>query len=92
MKRAAFTPWLFLAPALIATCLLVLGPVLETLWLSLHDVVLFRPQVRPFVGLANYVAALHDHAFWDGLARSLVWVVAAVGLQFALAFPGRFPP
>jgi multiple sugar transport system permease protein len=84
MKRAALTPWLFLAPALIATFVLVLGPVMETLWLSLHDVVLFRPQVRPFVGLANYVAALHDHAFWSGLGRSFIWVGAAVGLQFAL--------
>ena len=84
MRTAAFTPWLFLAPALVATVLLVLGPVLETFWLSLHDVVLFRPRTRPFIGLAHYVALLHDEVFWSSLARSVVWVGAAVGLQFSL--------
>ncbi len=84
MKRTAFTPWLFLAPALVATVLLVLGPVTETLWLSLHDVVLFRPRVRPFVGLGNYIAVLHDPTFWSSLSLSFVWVAVAVGLQFAL--------
>jgi multiple sugar transport system permease protein len=84
MRRSAFTPWLFLAPALIATMILVLGPVLETLYLSLHNVILFRPRVRPFVGLANYLAVLHDEVFWSSLGRSVVWVVVAVGLQFAL--------
>jgi multiple sugar transport system permease protein len=84
MRRVAFTPWLFLAPALIATVVLVLGPVLETLWLSLHNVVLFRPRFRPFVGLDNYIAVLHDEAFWSSLGRSFVWVGVAVGCQFAL--------
>ena len=84
MKRTAFTPWLFLAPALVATVLLVLGPVTETLWLSLHDVVLFRPRVRPFVGLGNYIAVLHDPTFWSSLSLSFVWVAVAVGFQFAL--------
>jgi multiple sugar transport system permease protein len=84
VKRTAFTPWLFLAPALVATVLLVLGPVTETLWLSLHDVVLFRPRVRPFVGLGNYIAVLHDPTFWSSLSLSFVWVAVAVGAQFAL--------
>ena len=84
MRRSAFTPWLFLAPALVATVVLVLGPVLETFWLSLHNVVLFRPRVRPFVGLANYLAVLNDEVFWGSLGRSIVWVGAAVGFQFSL--------
>jgi multiple sugar transport system permease protein len=84
MRRAPFTPWLFLAPALIATMILVLGPALETCWLSLHNVVLYRPRVRPFVGLGNYVTVLQDAVFWASLARSVVWVGAAVGFQFML--------
>jgi multiple sugar transport system permease protein len=79
-------PWLLLAPALAATALLVLAPVAETLWLSLHDVILFRPRVRPFVGLANYAAVFADPLFWESLWHSLMWVVAAVSLQFALGF------
>jgi multiple sugar transport system permease protein len=77
-------PWLLLAPALTATGLLVLAPVAETLWLSLHEVILFRPRVRPFVGLANYAALVVDPVFWDSLAHSLIWVIAGVGLQFLI--------
>lgn len=83
--RAA-TPWLLLAPALILTTLVVLVPVLQTLWLSLHDALLYRPRVRPFVGLDNYARALADPLFWESLRNSVVWVVACVGLQFALGF------
>ena len=85
MRRVA-TPWVFLAPALAATAVLVLLPVLNTLWLSLHEVILFRPRSRPFVGLANYATALADPVFWEALRHSLVWVVCAVGLQFSFGF------
>lgn len=85
MRRAA-TPWVFLAPALLATAALVLLPVLNTLWLSLHQVILFRPRSRPFVGAENYTTALTDPVFWESLRHSLVWVVCAVALQFTFGF------
>jgi multiple sugar transport system permease protein len=84
MRSQRALPWLLLAPALTATVLLVLAPVAETVWLSLHDFVLFRPRVRPFVGLANYTALAVDPVFWESLGHSLVWVISAVGLQFLL--------
>jgi len=52
-----------LAPALAAAAVLVLLPVLDTLWLSLHDVILYRPRSRPFTGLTNYAHALGDPVF-----------------------------
>jgi multiple sugar transport system permease protein len=73
-----------LAPALAATTLLVLLPVADTLWVSLHDLVLFRPRSQPFVGLANYTRALADPVFWASLGNSLVWVGCGVSLQFSL--------
>jgi ABC-type sugar transport system permease subunit len=75
-----------LAPALAAAAVLVLLPVLDTLWLSLHDVILYRPRSRPFTGLANYAHALGDPVFWESLGNSLVWVICAVSLQFTLGF------
>ena len=84
--RRVMTPWAFLAPALVATAILVLLPVLNTLWLSLHQVILFRPRSRPFVGLENYAKALTDPVFWEALNHSLVWVVCAVTLQFSFGF------
>ena len=84
MKRGAATPWLLVAPALLLTAALVLFPAVQTVWMSLHDVVLFRPRFRPFIGLANYTRALADPVFWSSLGLSFVWVVVSVGLQFAL--------
>ncbi len=84
--RLAATPWLMLGPALSAAAILVLLPVLDTLWLSLHDVILYRPRTRPFVGLANYIWALTDPVFWESLWHSLVWVVCGVSLQFTFGF------
>jgi multiple sugar transport system permease protein len=83
-RSAGALPWLLLAPALVATTLLVLVPVAQTLYLSLHDVVLYRPRSRPFVGLANYAAVFADPTFWESLWHSVIWVVSAVGLQFSL--------
>ena len=84
MRRGTAAPYLLLAPALLAAAVLVLLPVAETVWLSLHDAVLFRPRTRPFIGLDNYVRALADPQFWQSLWHSLIWVAAAVGLQFLL--------
>ena len=84
MRREATTPWVLLAPALAISSLIVLFPAAQTIWMSIHDVVLFRPRTRPFVGLANYLTALADPVFWQSLGTSLIWVVAAVGLQFLL--------
>jgi multiple sugar transport system permease protein len=84
--RRVVTPWVFLAPALVATAVLVLLPVLNTLWLSLHHVILFRPRSRPFVGVENYAKALADPVFWEALRHSLVWVGCAVALQFSFGF------
>lgn len=84
MVSARATPYLFLAPALLATAAVVLYPVATTLWMSLHDFVLFRPHNVPFVGLRNYERLLADEAFWISLGQSFVWVGLSVGLQFAL--------
>ncbi|HTU53088.1 MAG TPA: sugar ABC transporter permease [Acetobacteraceae bacterium] len=82
----ALTPWALLAPALVATSAVVFLPVLVTLWMSLHRFVLFEPRTTPFVGLANYASVIADPTFWASLARSLVWIVGGVSLQFSLGF------
>lgn len=93
MKQAAFagardrqvlTPYLFLLPAMLVTLAVVLVPVAQTLWMSLHDFVLFRPKNVPFIGLGNFVRLLGDEVFWISLWNSAVWIVLVVGLQFAL--------
>jgi multiple sugar transport system permease protein len=77
-------PWLFLAPALVVTAAVILFPVLQTIWMSLHDYVLFRPRNVPFIGLGNFERLLADEVFWISLVNSAWWIVLVVGLQFAL--------
>jgi multiple sugar transport system permease protein len=84
--RPDAAPYLFLLPALAVTAAIVLLPVLRTLWMSLHDFVLFRPRSVPFIGLGNYLRALSDEVFWISLWNSLWWITLVVGLQFLLGF------
>lgn len=84
MKRRPAEPLLFLLPALLVTAAVILYPALQTVWLGLHSFVLFDPDSMRFIGLGNFKALLADELFWISLSNSVIWVVCAVGLQFAL--------
>lgn len=81
--RAA-TPYGFLLPALLVTALVILFPVLQTAWYSLHEYVLYDPDNFRFVGLRNFATALSDEVFWIALANSAIWVAGVVSLQLLL--------
>lgn len=78
------TPYAFLAPALVVTAAVILFPVLQTAWMSLHDFVLFRPNDVPFIGLDNFVRAFNDPVFWVSLWNSVLWIGLVIGFQFVL--------
>ncbi len=80
------TPYFFLLPAMLVTLAVVLLPVAQTVWMSLHDFVLFRPRNVPFIGLGNFRKALADETFWLSLRNSIWWIGLVVGGQFALGF------
>jgi multiple sugar transport system permease protein len=80
------TPYAFLLPALVITALVVLLPAARTFWMSLTDLILYRPDAQRFVGLDNFIKAFRDEVFWISLRQSVLWVSLVVGLQFALGF------
>ncbi len=84
--RVLAGPYAFLLPALTVTALVIFFPVVQTLWMSVHDFVLFRPKNAPFTGLQNFARLLADEVFWISLKNSLFWVGLVVSLQFALGF------
>jgi multiple sugar transport system permease protein len=77
-------PYAFLLPALAVTGAVIFLPVAQTVWMSLHDFVLFRPRNVPFVGAGNFVRAFADPVFWISLGNSFVWIGLVIAFQFLL--------
>ena len=82
--RDARTAYLFLLPALLLLGAFVLYPLVQLLWMSVHDWNILRGEAR-FVGAANYRAILKDEAFWQALVNTLVYVGATVPLGVVLS-------
>jgi multiple sugar transport system permease protein len=82
--------WLFVGPALVCIGLVVVFPLVYSLWLSFTDVNLLRttgpaielwgahiPLYR-WTGVRNYAQVLADPIYWDSLWRTLYFVAAFV--------------
>jgi multiple sugar transport system permease protein len=88
--------WLLAAPAILLILALSVYPLLRSLTLSFQKWDLQSPA-HPFVGFANYAAALADGRVWIALGNTWLIVVAAVGVEFllglglALLLVGGFP-
>ena len=79
-----------MAPGLLLIGLIVVPPVLAVLTLSLFRVELIRDDLRPFVGLRNFLVRLPvDREFLETVPRTLVFAalatVAAVPIALAAA-------
>ena len=74
----------FLAPALIFFLVLVVWPMIHALIISFHKWWLL-PSEKPFVGIANYAAALRDPLTLKSLKVTLLYTVAVVPIGGALS-------
>ncbi|SDR35057.1 carbohydrate ABC transporter membrane protein 1, CUT1 family [Rhizobiales bacterium GAS113] len=83
-RRIVWTPFLFLAPALAVTAAIVVFPVLQTIWLSFSNYVIYAPDEQRFIGLGNFKTMLGDEVFWISLWHSAIWIFGVVSLQFLL--------
>ncbi len=77
-------PYMLLAPAVFVTIVIVFMPMIQAVWTSFHDLVLFRPNVSKFVGFANYVKLFNDPVFWVALWNTIIWIGLTVPLQMGL--------
>ncbi|MDN5687915.1 MAG: sugar ABC transporter permease [Brachybacterium sp.] len=74
--HSPLSPWLLMAPALLAAIVFVLFPFLNTIVLSFTDA---QPLVGgSFTGLQNYRDLLADPMFWVALRNCLLYVIGAV--------------
>jgi ABC-type sugar transport system permease subunit len=91
-----------LAPMAITLVIVVLYPLADSLWLSLHRANLANPeQGQPFIWFGNYLYAFQQPPFWQALGRTFYFTVVSVLLELALGllfaivlnerFRGRLP-
>ena len=90
--RRTLTAWGFLTPATVLLLAFTFGPLLFSLWISLHQWHLVDP-VHPFVGLDNYLKLILDGDWWAAMRNTAVFtlhvpVAMAVALALALLTRG----
>jgi ABC-type sugar transport system permease subunit len=69
---------------MVVIAVFVIGPILQALWMSVHDWSFLSPD-QPFVGIANYNEAFQDPRFWNAFRVTLIYTVTSVPLGIALS-------
>jgi multiple sugar transport system permease protein len=86
--RTRATPYLFLAPALVAVGVFVIYPIANVAVQSFFDVNPTKHEGWEFVGVQNYIDAFSDSAVWGVFANSIIWTIGSVALQLVVALAG----
>lgn len=86
LPRRALWAYLFVSPAILALLLFTVGPILFTLWVSVHSWNMLEPiSQMPFMGLENYRYLLtKDSVFMRGLRNTFVFAICGVGINTVL--------
>ena len=76
---------MFAGPATFLFCAVVILPFVYGLYLTFTswDGI---SKTKPFVGVANYIAAFQDAAYWQAMGRTIVYSVVSVVLVNIVAF------
>lgn len=79
--------WGLLAPAILIAVIVLIYPIAQSFWYSLHDWNLSQsPELGPFVGLDNYIRLMtSDPEFWDSVRVSAVFSFFSVTVTIVLA-------
>lgn len=80
--RRWYTPWLFLAPALLIAATFSIGPFANTAVLAFTNAEALGGG--HFTGLANFVRMGQDDTFWLAMGNTALYVVVCVPLLVAL--------
>lgn len=83
-RKKSLLPYWLISPSVIITLVIVFYPMLEAVWTSFFDFVLFKPKATAFIGLDNYIALLQDPVFWAAFWNTCIWIGLTVPLQMGL--------
>ena len=82
-QKLDWTGWKFIGPFMVVFALVLIAPVVYSIWLSL-----FKDQLvggNQFVVLENYVTALGDARLWESLGRVTLFLLVQVPIMLLLA-------
>ena len=77
-------PYVMVAPSVVVTLAIVFVPMLQAIWMSLHQYVLFRPKAIQWIGIQHFLKILDDEVFWISLQHTVVWISLTVPAQLLL--------
>jgi multiple sugar transport system permease protein len=81
--KRSWIGWTFVAPFMIAFVLVLVAPLIYTVYLSLFQHRLIGGNT--FVGLANYAQELGDPLFWGALGRVVLYLIVFVPIMLAIS-------
>ncbi|MBC7217609.1 MAG: sugar ABC transporter permease [Candidatus Caldatribacterium sp.] len=76
-NRQARAGYLFVLPSILVLSVFVIWPIIQAVWLSLHDWNPLIPE-HPFIGLSNYRQLFADSRFWNALWNTLYYTLGVV--------------
>lgn len=77
-------PYLLVLPAFVAIAVVIIYPMLYSIYLSLTDANLLRLAQARFIGLDNYFRLFSRRDLWQSLGVTLQYTVSTVALSFLL--------
>lgn len=85
-RRRALAPYLLILPALTALAVVLLWPIVQMVWMSLHDYGLrqLQGQEAEWNGFAHYTSVLTDARFWEIFRNTIVVCLAMVVVTMVL--------
>jgi len=75
---------LYLAPALLFVAVFTAYPLIQMIWMSLHDWSLI--EAKKWIGLANFVKAWNDRQFWISLGFTLKYTLYITPILMILGY------
>lgn len=84
-RKINITAWMFILPALLVVVLLMLYPVLSSVFYSFTNKNLVKPNYR-FVGFDNYTRILSDSDFWQSFFNNIRWTFFSLVGQVFVGF------
>lgn len=82
MSRKVF--YLFVGPSVVVMVLLMIVPLLASVWLGFHSITFRNITTPEWVGFENYVFMLKDPGFWNSFRFTIQYIVVTIPIELVL--------